>query len=156
MTSASNVELLNIMFKDIAAIGELAWTPTSNMLPDDIERRKEGLSEMSTDSSSPDNDDDSNEVETPNPKQPLNPLQLAQDKGKNLALPSSTQGKGKKGGATIKVTQQLSCMCHIVESRNSVFLVELGSSICNVMEHVYTLDGIEKGSELFFMEDLSL
>ena len=49
------------------------------------------------------------------------------------------------------MTQQLSCMCHIVESRNSVFLVELGSSICNVMERVYTLDGIEKGSKLYFM-----
>ena len=42
-------------------------------------------------------------------------------------------------------------MCHIVESRNSVFLVELGSSICHVMERVYTLDGIEKGSEIYFM-----
>ena len=54
---------------------------------------------MSTDSSSLDNDDDdddSNEVETPNPKQPLNPLQPTQDKGKKLALPLSTQGKGKK------------------------------------------------------------
>ena len=46
---------------------------------------------------------------------------------------------------------QLSHMCHIVESRNSVFLVELGSSICHVMERVYTLDGIEKGSEIYFM-----
>ena len=66
-------------------------------------------------------------------------------------MPSSTQGKGKKGGATIKMTQQLSRMCHIVESRNLVFLVELGSSICNFMERVYALVGIEKGSKLYFM-----
>ena len=96
MISASNVELLDIILKNIAATGKLAWTPTSNVLPDDIERQKEGLSKMSTDSYSPDNDDDSNEVETPNPKQPLNPLQPTQDKGKKLALPLSTQGKGKK------------------------------------------------------------
>ena len=42
MISASNVELLDIMFKDIATIGELAGAPTSSVLPDDIETRKEG------------------------------------------------------------------------------------------------------------------
>ena len=69
MTSAFNVKLLDIMFKDIATTGELAWAPTSSVLPDDIKTRKEGLGEMSTNSSSLDNDDnDSNEVETPNPK----------------------------------------------------------------------------------------
>uniref|UniRef100_A0A7N2LPX3 Uncharacterized protein n=1 Tax=Quercus lobata TaxID=97700 RepID=A0A7N2LPX3_QUELO len=64
-----NVELLDIMFKDIAATGELAWALISSVLPDDIETRKEGLGEMSTYSSSPDNNDDVdlNEVETPNP-----------------------------------------------------------------------------------------
>ncbi|XP_075675018.1 uncharacterized protein LOC142644255 [Castanea sativa] len=148
-----NVELLDIMFKDTAATGELAWAPTSGVLPDDIETRKEGLGEMSTDTSSPDNndDDDPNEVETPNPTQPLNPIQPTQDKGKKLALPSSTQGKGKKGGAALKMTQQLSRMCDIVESRNLVISVEPGSTIRNVMERVCTLDGIEKGSELYFM-----
>ena len=64
-----NVELLDIMFKDIAATGELAWALISSVLPDDIETCKEGLGEMSTYSSSPDNNDDGdlNEVETPNP-----------------------------------------------------------------------------------------
>ncbi|XP_075633430.1 L10-interacting MYB domain-containing protein-like [Castanea sativa] len=148
-----NVELLDIMFKDIATTGELAWAPTSGVLPDDIETRKEGLGEISTDTSSPDNndDDDPNEVETPNPTQPLNPIQPTQDKGKKLALPSSTQGKGKKGGAALKMTQQLSRMCDVVESRNLVISVEPGSTIRNVMERVCTLDGIEKGSELYFM-----
>ena len=153
MTSAFDVELLDIMFKDIAAIGELAWAPTSGVLPNDIETRKEGLGEMSIDSSSPDNDDDEdpNEVETPNPKQSLNPIQPTQDKGKKLALPSSTQGKGKKGGAALKMTQQLSHMCDVVESRNLGFLVEPGISIRNVMEHVCTLDVIKQGFELYFM-----
>ena len=81
--------------------------PTLGVLPDDIETRKKGLGEMSTDSSSPDNDNDNdpNEIEIANPKQPLNPIQPKQDKRKKQALPSSTQGKGKKGGAALKMTQ---------------------------------------------------
>ena len=81
--------------------------PTLGVLPDDIETRKKGLSEMSTDSSFPDNDDDNdpNEIEIANPKQPLNPIQPKQDKRKKQALPSSTKGKGKKGGAALKMTQ---------------------------------------------------
>ena len=81
--------------------------PTLGVLPDDIETRKKGLGEMSIDSSSPDNDDDNdpNEIEIANPKQPLNPIQPTQDKRKKQALPSSTQGKGKKGGAVLKMTQ---------------------------------------------------
>ena len=119
----SDVELLDIMFKDIAAIRELSMGPHFGVLLDDIGTHKEGLGEMSTDSSSPDNDDDDdpNEVETPKLKQPLNPKQPTQDKGKKLALPSSTQGKGKKGGAALKMTLQLSRMCDVVESRSSVF-----------------------------------
>ena len=38
-----NVDLLDIMFKDIAATGDLAWAPTSGVLPDDLETPKEGL-----------------------------------------------------------------------------------------------------------------
>ena len=82
MMFAFDIELLDIMFKDIAATGELAWAPTSGVLPDDIETHKEGLGEMSIDSSCPDNDDDDdpNEVETLNLKQPFNPIQPTQDK----------------------------------------------------------------------------
>ena len=61
---------------------------------------------------------------------------------------SSTQGKGKKGGIALKLTQQLSRSCDVVELRNAV---ELGSTICNVMERVCILDGIEKGSKLYLM-----
>ncbi|XP_065617816.1 L10-interacting MYB domain-containing protein-like [Quercus suber] len=31
-----NVDLLDIMFKDVTATGDLAWAPTSSVLPDDI------------------------------------------------------------------------------------------------------------------------
>ena len=41
-----NVELLNIMFKDIATIGDLAWGSTSSVLLNDLETHKEGLGEI--------------------------------------------------------------------------------------------------------------
>ncbi|KAL4611088.1 hypothetical protein ACB092_08G099200 [Castanea dentata] len=109
---------------------------------------KEGLGDTSADSSSPNDDDDIHEDETPNLTQPPNPTQR---KGKKRVLPSSTQNKGKKGGMTLQFTQQLSRICDVVELRNSTFSVEPSSTIRNVMEHVCTLDGIEKGSELYLM-----
>ena len=52
-----NVDLLDVMFKDIAAMGDLASTPTSGVLPNDLETPKEGLDDTSTDSYSPNDDD---------------------------------------------------------------------------------------------------
>ena len=118
------------------------------MLPDDLETPKEGLGDTSADSSSPNDDDDVHEDETPNLTQPPNP---PQNKGKKRVLPSSTQSKGKKGGTALQLTQQLSRICDVVELRNSVFSMEPSSTIRNVMERVCTLDGIEKGSELYLM-----
>ncbi|KAL4603071.1 hypothetical protein ACB092_10G099300 [Castanea dentata] len=131
--SLEKVDLLDIMFKDIGATGDLAWAPTSGMLPDDLETPKEGLGDTSADSSSPNDDNDVHEDETPNLTQPPNPTQ---NKGKKRVLQSSIQSKGKKGGTTLQ---------------NSDFLVEPNSTICNVMERVCTLDDIEKGSELYLM-----
>nr|XP_023896959.1 uncharacterized protein LOC112008839 [Quercus suber] len=37
-----NIDLLDVMFKDIVATGDLAWAPTSSVLPDDLETPKEG------------------------------------------------------------------------------------------------------------------
>ncbi|KAL4628301.1 hypothetical protein ACB092_05G227300 [Castanea dentata] len=136
------------MFKDIAATGDLAWAPTSGLLPDDLETPKEGLGDTFADSSSPNDDDDVHEDETPNLTQPPNPIQ---NKGKKRVLPSSTHSKGKKAGTALQLTQQLSRICDVVELRNSAFSMEPGSSIRNVMECVCTLDGIEKGSELYLM-----
>ncbi|XP_030936119.1 uncharacterized protein LOC115961252 [Quercus lobata] len=143
-----NVDLLDIMFKDIAATGDLAWAPTSDVLPDDLETPKEGLGDTFVDSSSPNDDDDVYEDETPNLTQPPYPTQ---NKGKKRVLPSSTQSKGKKGGTTLQLAQQLSRICDVVELRNSSFSVEPSSTIRNVMERMCTLDGIEKGSELYLM-----
>ena len=97
-----NVDLLDIMFKDIEAIGDLAWPPTSSVLPDDLETPKEGLGDTSADSSSPNDDNDVHEDETPNLTRPPN---LTQKKGKKQVLPSSTQSKGKKGGTALQLTQ---------------------------------------------------
>ena len=47
--------------------------------------------------------------------------------------------------------QQLSRICDVVELRNSTCSMEPSSTIRNVMERVYTLDGIENGSELYLM-----
>ncbi|XP_030930868.1 uncharacterized protein LOC115956705 [Quercus lobata] len=143
-----NVDLLDIMFKDIAATGDLAWAPTSGVLPDDLETPKEGLGDTFADSSSPNDDDDVHEHETPNLTQPPKPTQK---KGEKRVLPSSTQSKGKKGGTALQLTQQLSRICDVVELRNSAFSMEPSSTIRNVMERVCTLDGIEKGSELYLM-----
>ncbi|KAL4610421.1 hypothetical protein ACB092_08G048500 [Castanea dentata] len=121
-----NVDLLDIMFKDIAATGDLAWAPTSGVLPDDLETPKEGLGDTSANSYSPNDDDDVHEDETPNLTQPPNP----------------TQNKGKK---------RLSRICDVVELRNLVFSMEPSSTIRNVMDLVCTLDGIEKGFELYLM-----
>ena len=57
------------------------------MLPDDLETPNEGLGDTSADSSSPNDDDDIHEDETPNPTQPPNPTQI---KGKKRVLPLST------------------------------------------------------------------
>ena len=81
------------MFKDIAATWDLAWAPTLGVLPDDLETPKEGLGDTSVDSSSPNDDDDVHEDETPNLTQPPNPTQK---KGKKLVLPSSHRAKGRK------------------------------------------------------------
>ena len=88
-----NVDLLDIMFKDIVATRDLAWAPTLDVLPDDLETPKEGLGDTFANSSSPNDDDDVHEDETPNLTQPPNPTQ---NKGTKRVLPSSTQSKGKK------------------------------------------------------------
>ncbi|KAL0006046.1 hypothetical protein SO802_013607 [Lithocarpus litseifolius] len=137
-----NVDLLDIMFKDIVAIGDLAWAPTSGVLPDDLETSKEGLGDTSANSSSPNDDDGVHEDETPNLTQPPNPTQK---KGRKRVLPSSTQSKGKKGGMALQLTQQISRICDVVELRNSAFSVKPSSTNCNVIKRVCTLDGIEKG-----------
>ena len=80
------------------AIGDLAWAPTSGVLPDDLETPKEGLGDTSTNSFSPNDDDDVHEDETRNLTQLPNPTQ---NKGKKRVLSSSTQSKGKKGGTTL-------------------------------------------------------
>ena len=96
-----NVDLLDIMFKDIAATWDLAWAPTSGVLPDDLETPNEGLGDTSADSSSPNDDDDVHENETPNLTQPPNPTQK---KGEKWVWSSSTQSKGKKGGTALQLT----------------------------------------------------
>ena len=97
-----NIDLLDIMFKYIVAIGDLAWAPTSSVLPNDLETPKEGLGDTSTDSSSLNDDDDVHEDETPKLTRPPNPTQK---KGKKRVLPSFTQSKGKKGGTALQLTQ---------------------------------------------------
>uniref|UniRef100_A0A2N9G4A6 Myb/SANT-like domain-containing protein n=1 Tax=Fagus sylvatica TaxID=28930 RepID=A0A2N9G4A6_FAGSY len=116
-----NVDLLDIMFKDTAATGNLAWTPSSGVLPADFDTPTEG-----------------DEKKT-------------QDKGKKRASTSSIHGKGKKGGGALMLTHQLSRICDAVELRNSASSLEPGSSIRDVMERVCTLDGAEKGSNLYLM-----
>ena len=113
------------------------------MLPDDVEKLKEGLSDTFVDSSSPKKNDDDDEDENPNLS--------TQDKGKRQTLLLSTQGKGKKGGIALKLTQHLSHICDVVELRNSTCSVEPSSIIRNVMERDCILDGIEKGFELYLM-----
>ena len=49
------------------------------------------------------------------------------------------------------LTHQISCICDAVELRNSASSLEPRSSIHDVMEHVCTLDGVEKGSNLYLM-----
>ena len=73
------------------------------MLLDDLETPKEGLGDTSADSSSPNDDDDVHEDETPNLTQP--PPNLPQNKGKKRVLPSSTKSKGKKGGSALQLVQ---------------------------------------------------
>ena len=43
-----NIDLLDIMFKDTTAIGNLAWTPSSGVLPTDFETPIEGDEEVET------------------------------------------------------------------------------------------------------------
>ena len=136
------------MFKDVVATRDLAWAPTSGVLLDDLETPKEGLGDTSADSSSPNDDDDVYEDKTHNLTQPPNPTQ---NKGKKQVLPSSTQSKGKKGGTKLQLTQQLSCICDVMELWNLACSVEPSSTIRNVMERVCNLDGIEKGSKLYLM-----
>ena len=103
-----NADLLDIMFKDTAATGNLAWASSSGVLPFDLETPEEGLGDASGDLSSP-NDD---EVETPSLTQPT------QDKGKKRVSILSLHGKRKKGGAATMLTHQLSRICEAVELRN--------------------------------------
>jgi hypothetical protein len=49
------------------------------------------------------------------------------------------------------LTHQLSCICEAVELRNSASLMELHSSIRDVMKSVCNLDGAEKGLDLYLM-----
>ena len=63
-----NANLLDIMFENTAVIGNLAWAPSSGVLPSDLETLEEGLGDTSGDLSSPVDDD--NEVETHSLTQP--------------------------------------------------------------------------------------
>jgi hypothetical protein len=137
-----NADLSDIMFKDTAVTGNLVWAPSSGVLPFDLETPEKGLGDASSDLSSTVDDD---EVETPSLTQPT------QDKGKKRVSISSLHGKGKKGGAPTMLTHQLSRIYEAVELRNSASLMELRSSIRDVMKHVCTLDGTEKGSDLYLM-----
>ena len=130
-----NVDLLDIMFKNTTATGNLAWTPSSGVLPADFETPTEG----------------DEEVKTHDLTQPPNSTQTTQDKRKKRASTSSIHGKGKKGGGALMLTHQLSRICDIVELMNSASSLELGSSIRDIMERVCTLDGVEKGSNLYLM-----
>ena len=85
-----NVDLLDIMFKDTATIGNLAWTPSSGVLLADFETPTEGDEEVGDE-----------EVETHDLTQPPNSTQTTQDKGKKRALTSSIHCKGKKGGGAL-------------------------------------------------------
>ena len=49
------------------------------------------------------------------------------------------------------LTHQLSRICEVVELRNSASLIEPRSNISDVIEHVCTLDGAEKGSDLYLL-----
>jgi hypothetical protein len=123
------------MFKDTEATGNLAWTPSSGVLPADFKTSTEG----------------DEEVETHDLTQSLNFTQTTQDKGKKRASTSSIHGKGKKGGGALMLTHQLSRICDAVKLRNSASWLKSGSSIYDVMECVCTLDGVEKGSNLYLM-----
>ena len=92
------------------------------------------LGDTTANSSSPNDDNDVHEEETPNLTQPPN---LTQNKGKKRALPSSTQSKGKKGGTTLQLTQQLSRICDVVELRNLACSMEPSSTIRNFMDRVH-------------------
>ncbi len=76
------------MFKNTAATGNLAWTPSSSVLPVDFETPIES----------------DEEVETHDLTQPPNSTQTTQDKGKKRVLTSSINGKGKKGGGALMLT----------------------------------------------------
>ena len=52
-----NVDLLDVMFKDIVAMGDLASAPISGVLPNGLETPKKGLGDTSIDSYSPNDDD---------------------------------------------------------------------------------------------------
>ena len=91
-----NVDLLDIMFKDIAATGDLAWAPTSGVLPEDLETPKEGLGDTSADSSSPNDDDDVHEHETPNLTQPPKPTQKKKERSELYHHPHKVKGRNKE------------------------------------------------------------
>lgn len=64
------------------------------------------------------------------------------------------QSKGKKGRAISKLIHLFSRIANAIELRNSTNFGIPGSSICDVMERVCTLDGVEKGSDLHLMATL--
>jgi hypothetical protein len=66
------------MFRDTAATGESAWTPSSGGLPTNFETPVEVLGDSSGDSDLQYNDDDIEKLsltQTPNPTQTTNPTQ---------------------------------------------------------------------------------
>jgi hypothetical protein len=59
------------------------------------------------------------------------------------------QNKGNKVGTVSKLIHKLSRISDAVELRRQHSSGNLGSNICDVMERVCTLEGIEMGSDLY-------
>ena len=133
-----NVDQLEILFKDVAAIGEGSWAPSMGFVPNDVDGRP------SNQYAGEDNNkyfqEESVNIE-PHNFDGLENIETNIDNGTHVAYTYENGRKRKlpirkRDRAAIRLSKQLNCLCRAVESRPSIAIRngENGCSIAKVME----------------------
>ncbi|XP_050278244.1 uncharacterized protein LOC126719768 [Quercus robur] len=127
------------MFRDVAAIGVAAWTPSSNTLPPKMPQ--EGAGDSSSSFEFKDNQCDmSLDIDSLQQGHTSQSCSLGQ-KQTSESIPS--QKKKKKRGRVAMLDNRISQLINVCQNKSEGTSRELPSSIDNVMEIVRALPGVE-------------
>ncbi|XP_023928137.2 L10-interacting MYB domain-containing protein-like [Quercus suber] len=134
-----NLDELDIMFRDVAATGVAAWTPSSNTLPPTMPQEGAGDSDGSSEFKD-DRCDMSLDIDS---LQQGHTSQSRSSKQKRTSESIPSQKKEKKIGGVAMLDNRISQLITVCQNRHEGTSQESPSSIDNVMAIVRTLPGVD-------------